>query len=217
MGVARQFEEQFAVESFTETFDRPAALYLLQHAEELNLSAVPDCLEEGERQKISPQEALEHLLHRAKRGNTLQVRYDKSPNDTNRTRRWYAKGRMSLQRLSKILRATLCKDLYIDLDFVNCGPTLLLILCQRHAIPCEWLSKVVEDRDNMLKEFEPFYTRDEAKQVRTPFPPVILLPSPLSSLLSIPPSSHSRVQIPSAPPRPGLSLPIYLFVPLLHS
>jgi len=159
------FEEQFAAEYFTETFDRQAALYLLQHSKELGLSAVPDQFVKGEHQVISKEESIQNMLQVAKGGNSLHVRYDKSTTDIDHTRRWYAKGKACLQRMSKKVRATLCRDLYIDLDFVNCGPTLLLNLCQKHTIPCDLLLEYVSNRDHLLQEFEPFYTRDEAKKV----------------------------------------------------
>jgi len=148
----KSFEDQFLCDSLSESFDRSAASYLLQHAKELGLPP-------------SEIDALGRLFQKAKNGNVLQVWYDKSRQDIEGTGRWFAKGMMSLQLLPKKVRATLCNKLYIDLDFVNCGPTLLLNLCQKHKIECTWLSKVVEDRDNMLKEFEPFMTRDEAKHV----------------------------------------------------
>jgi len=159
------FEEQFAAAYFTETFDRQAALYLLQRSKELGLSAVQDQYLKGEHQKISEEESIQNMLQVTKCGNTLHVRYDKSTTDVDRTRRWYAKGKACLQRMSKKLRATLCQDLYIDLDFVNCGPTLLLNLCQKYTIPCDILSEYVLNRDHLLQEFAPFYNRDEAKQV----------------------------------------------------
>ena len=151
-GTTKSFEEQFGTDYFSESFDRPAASYLLQNAKEIGLPP-------------SEIDALGRLLRKAKNGNVLQVWYDKGAKDIDRTGRWFAKGMMSLQRLPKQVRATLCKELYIDLDFVNCGPTLLLNLCQKHGLECTCLSKVVEDRDNMLKEFEPCLTRDEAKKV----------------------------------------------------
>jgi len=162
-----QFEEQFAAEYFTETFDRHAALYLLQRSKQLGLSDIQEQYLKDERRKISEAESIENILQVAKGGNTLHVRYDKSKTDVDRNRRWYAKGNACLQRMSKKLRATLCQDLYIHLDFVNCGPTLLLNLCQKYTISCDLLSEYVLNRDHLLQEFEPFYTRDEAKQVIT--------------------------------------------------
>ena len=55
--------------------------------------------------------------------------------------------------------------LYIDLDFENCGPTLLLNLCKWHGIEHRWIWDIVYNREHMLAEFQPAFTRDEAKDM----------------------------------------------------
>ncbi|MGB1607468.1 MAG: hypothetical protein ACPIOQ_82835, partial [Promethearchaeia archaeon] len=121
---------------------------------------------DDEFRKISPKDAIEKLLKHTPNGaNTLLVPYAKSPSDADHSGRWYAQGPASLQRLSKTLRSTLLHGLYIDLDFENCGPTLLLNLCKWHGIEHRWLWDIVHNRENMLAEFQPAFTRDEAKDM----------------------------------------------------
>ena len=151
----------------SEKFNRTAALYLLQHADESDLSELvaTNICDDGFR-KICPKEAIEKLLKQTPNGaDTLLVSYAKSQNDADHLGRWYAQGPANLQRLSRTLRSTLLHGLYIDLDFENCGPTLLLNLCKWHEIDHQWLWEIVHNREHMLAEFHPIFTRDEAKDM----------------------------------------------------
>ena len=163
----RSFEDTFGVPHMAEKFNRTAALYLLQHADELELSEpVPTYIWDDTFHKVCPKEAIEKLLKQTPNGgDTLQVTYAKGQNDTDHTGRWYAQGQANLQRLSKKLRSTLLQGLYMDLDFENCGPTLLLNLCKWHDIDHQWLWEIVHNREHMLAEFHPIFTRDEAKDM----------------------------------------------------
>ena len=163
----RSFEDTFGVPHMAEKFNRTAALYLLQHADELELSEpVPTYIWDDTFRKVCPKEAIEKLLKQTPNGgDTLQVTYAKGQNDTDHSGRWYAQGQANLQRLSKKLRSTLLQGLYMDLDFENCGPTLLLNLCKWHDIDFHWLREIVDNREHMLAEFQPFFTRDEAKDM----------------------------------------------------
>ena len=163
----RSFEDTFGAPHLSEKFKRTAALYMLQHADEFGLcEPVATNIWDNTFRKISPKEAIEKLLKQTPNGgDTLQVTYAKGPNDTDYSGRWYAQGQANLQRLSKKLRSTLLQGLYIDLDFENCGPTLLLNLCKWHDIDHQWLWEIVHNREHMLAEFQPFFTRDEAKDM----------------------------------------------------
>ena len=175
-GRQRSFEDVFGAPCLSETFDREAALYLYQHADELRLSdPVPVHCWDDKFPKASPQTHLHNLLKQAPDGqNCLQVSYAKGAQDTDHTGRWYAQGKANLQRLPKQLRATLVRGHYLDLDFENCGPTLLLNLCEQHEVGMnsalgtagfKWLRELVHNRESMLCEFGPCVTRDQAKHV----------------------------------------------------
>jgi hypothetical protein len=62
---------------------------------------------------------------------------------------------LRLQRMSKQLRDTLVKDLYTDIDAVNCGPTLLKCLAGRlvnQGVP--YLREYVAKRNNVIRDIE---------------------------------------------------------------
>lgn len=68
--------------------------------------------------------------------------------------RWFAQNPSSMQRTPKRVRGTVCKGLWIDLDFANCHPTLYLQLCEKKlpSVPCPHLRRYVKSRDAMLEE-----------------------------------------------------------------
>ena len=55
--------------------------------------------------------------------------YSKSKNSDG-DGRWFAKNMGSMQNMKRGIRHTICKGIWIDLDIVNCHPTLLLQLCK---------------------------------------------------------------------------------------
>ena len=170
----QSFEAIFGAPSMQESFKRPAALYLLQHADKFHLSEGVAIHTMHAFVTPSPKEVIQELLKQTPNGqNSFNVTYAKAKSDTENTGRWYARGLANLQQMPKKLRATLAQGLYMDIDFENCGPTLLFNLCHWHEIGknnvgtfgYEWLPKYVENRDNMLSEFAPFFSRDEAKKI----------------------------------------------------
>ena len=64
--------------------------------------------------------------------------------------RFYAKGAMSLGCLQKTIRGSLSANM-IDIDIVNCHPTIALNLCRQNSIPCPLLEQFVKDRDAFIK------------------------------------------------------------------
>ena len=67
----------------------------------------------------------------------------------------------------KEIRHTLLKDLYVDIDIVNCHPTLLYQMCKKNNIECEYLNQYINNRDNILNETMQFYdvSKDCAKRL----------------------------------------------------
>jgi hypothetical protein len=73
----------------------------------------------------------------------------------------------SLERLQNECRATLCKDLYYDIDIVNAQPTMLLQLVKRElGVHLTELAAYVENRDVILKNImeSEGINRDQAKE-----------------------------------------------------
>ena len=148
------FEDAIGASHLREPFNRKAALYLLEHADTVGL--------------IDDDKAYLHaLLRKAGKHDFLQSEYTKAYKDKNGKGRWHVHG-IGLQRMNKKLRATLCKGLWLDLDFVNCGPTLLLNLCKKLLMnkdDYECLVDYVTNREERLKTGVTNATRDEVKAV----------------------------------------------------
>ena len=135
-----------------EPFNRNAVIFMLQHADEIHL----------------PKEdlaSLDALLRKAGNSAFLLTNYTQGGNGG--CDRWNACG-VGLQGLQKKTRATICNGLWLDLDFVNCGPTLLLGLCRKYKLQEDeyrCLTDYVENREQRLTDGAPFVTRDDLKKV----------------------------------------------------
>ena len=70
-----------------------------------------------------------------------------------------------IQKLPKKVRGILCEGIYKDYDMKNAHPQILLYLCERRNIQCDYLKKYVNDREGVLNEFCEDYAvcRDMAK------------------------------------------------------
>ena len=60
---------------------------------------------------------------------SIKVTYTKASKANGRGR-WFAKHPGAMQGMKRQIRHTICKGLWIDLDFVNCHPVLLSKLCK---------------------------------------------------------------------------------------
>ncbi len=151
----KAFEAVFGIDSMVETFDRPAALYVLDHI----LPSEP----ESESRKKS-QKMIKKLLKQSKGQSFITVHYEKGTNAHDKGR-WYAKTPASMQHMPKRIRHTICQGLWVDLDFVNSHPTILLQLCQKLRMDCRYLEEYVRGRDEILIKMVQagVNNRDEAK------------------------------------------------------
>jgi Mg2+ and Co2+ transporter CorA len=169
-GQHTSFQDKFEEKFFTETFDRKAALFLqaqddqfFGHDGDSDHDALMVNEEDSIFERVSEQEYCRSFLVKSKNSDKIRVTYDKAFKDVAEDQRWFAKGH-SMQSCKSKLRATLCKDIYIDLDIENCGPTILEQLCKKHDIECSLLSDYVENREDKLSEFKPFLDRGQAKE-----------------------------------------------------
>jgi len=73
---------------------------------------------------------------------------------------------ISLTNLSRPIRHTIAKNM-IDIDMKNAHPCLVLWLCKRHGIACDFIEKYVLNRDEMLVDLQQGrgLTRDGAKKM----------------------------------------------------
>ncbi|MHA2252740.1 MAG: AAA family ATPase [Candidatus Kariarchaeaceae archaeon] len=75
---------------------------------------------------------------------TVGVKYNRSD-----CGRYYANN--SIQGFSKETRSRACRK-FTDLDFVNCGPTILSQMMKKIGVPCAFLDEYVANRNKYLKE-----------------------------------------------------------------
>ena len=84
---------------------------------------------------------------------TIAIKYNKSSKYPSKVGRWFCKSGLGIQSLPRIIRHTICKDLWIDLDFKNCHPVILQTLCIKYNIKCEILSYYISNRETLLNEW----------------------------------------------------------------
>ena len=138
------FKDTFGVDALKEPFNRKAALYLQEN--------LGDFIEDAAK-RADADDKIKKLLESSRGRDYNKVSYSKGKEalDGNKGR-WFAKTPGAMQYLSRSLRHTLCKELWIDLDFVNCHPTLLLGLCKRLGIVHRRLKRYVRHRERLLAE-----------------------------------------------------------------
>jgi len=64
-------------------------------------------------------------------------------------------------------RHALCKDIYVDVDMVNCHPSILSQICKQHKHPCPKLDKYVSSAKQYRSDIESYHqcSRDTAKRL----------------------------------------------------
>ena len=74
---------------------------------------------------------------------------------------------ISLGCKRRIIRHTLMKNLYQDIDMVNCHATILQQLCKSNEIACPQLDEYINNRDELLQSVKEDYNvdRDQAKKL----------------------------------------------------
>jgi hypothetical protein len=83
----------------------------------------------------------------------IKISYHKSKNYTSKLGRWFAKNGVGIQTFPRKIRHTICKGLYIDLDFKNCHPVILSTLCKNNNIECPYLNNYIENREILLAKW----------------------------------------------------------------
>jgi len=158
-------DDIFDMRPTSQTFARPAALYLHQNAK---MHGVP-----SESVKV-----LSNLLTPAWEmhdGRMTQVRYGESEKAThnagtlhvayvNTEDHWHAQGMTNLQSLDEKTLSTICQNQYIYLTIGFSHPLFLMNSCMVSGIECPFLEKTVFN-DN--EDFEPPTERNEANRAIT--------------------------------------------------
>jgi hypothetical protein len=133
--------------NFEERINEQRALWLLHN---FNEDMVKQNLPEAEQERFSCASIKKILLHYDKNGGINKVVYSKSPKDVNNILRDFASP--SIQGLPTTFRGFLCDGIMTDIDMVNCHPTILLNLCKKHNIECEYLENYCLNRKKLIAE-----------------------------------------------------------------
>ena len=75
-----------------------------------------------------PKIIIENYLKKSKNNDYVSVSYKKSTSSL-KDGRWFAEKSLSIQNLPRSIRHTICKNIWIDLDFENAHPKILESIC----------------------------------------------------------------------------------------
>lgn len=102
-----------------------------------------------------------------KKNDIICVGYKKCDVYETKIGRYFCNGSIGIQSLPRKIRHTLCKGIYIDLDFKNAHPTILHQLCKYYKIKTPYLDDYINNRDDILKYYMDTLKidKDEAKNM----------------------------------------------------
>eukprot|EP00798_Chlamydomonas_sp_ICE-L_P004699 gene4699-biopygen14889 len=123
----------------SEKFSVGALKYILSHWDSWNFR--PD----------TDKSCMYNLVERyiaAADGEVVTVKYSKQPHGHGRL---FAKRGVSMQYIAREIRNAIAHPFYVDLDFVNCHPSLLSQKCHRVGIPCPLLQHYCDHRADVLQ------------------------------------------------------------------
>ena len=94
----------------------------------------------------------------------LKVQYKKGK-DSNNLGRFFCKKKIGYQSLSRVIRHTISKNNWLDIDIVNAQPTILYNLCKKYNIKCPVLENYIKNREQTLSQLQEKYkiSREDAK------------------------------------------------------
>mmetsp|Transcript_33670 Transcript_33670/g.82778 ORF Transcript_33670/g.82778 Transcript_33670/m.82778 type:complete len:132 (+) Transcript_33670:72-467(+) len=118
---SEKFQLAFGTKSLREDFNRPAAIYLRDNIGQYI---------ENDESADKAMENIKNLLDNSMGASHIMVTYTKAKK-ADGDGRWFSKCMGSMQGMSRGVRQTICKDMWIDLDFVNCHQVLLSQLCKK--------------------------------------------------------------------------------------
>ena len=98
----------------------------------------------------NPKTIVTKYFNKFKDTSITPIKYKKTDKYATSLGRYFCNNSVGIQSLPRRIRHTICKGLYIDLDFKNCHPVILKQLCDKYEIKCPNLCKYVMNRDEML-------------------------------------------------------------------
>lgn len=163
IGKSLNFEQAFGNDFLIEKFNRRAVKFLLDNWQEYTSKFIH--YEADNDKEYDPKVILESYFKKSKGLDFNEVKYKKSMNSKT-DGRWFAEKSLSIQNMPRVIRHTICKNIWIDIDFKNCHPVILEYLCLHYHITCDFLHKYNCNREDMLNEIivKIGCSRDDAKR-----------------------------------------------------
>lgn len=160
----RTFKEVFHSDSLNETFNKPILIYILKNWDDFK-DKINNTNDNGDDNSYDCKTIIENYLKKSKNTNVVSVVYKKGSSSLKQGR-YFADKSLSIQNLPRCIRHSICKDIWIDLDFNNCHPNILQQLCKFYGVNCHYLSKYNKNRDDFLNQImvESNCSRDDAKK-----------------------------------------------------
>lgn len=153
--------------TLSEQIDTDALLKIISNFDELKHHFEKEPDEHGEESKYDMDTLkgilLKYYKSKKKNGNNINYGFVGKIKDG----RMFSKGSCSLQSLKKIIRHTLARDIYYDIDMKNAHPCILSQYCKKNEIECPMLDEYINDRDNTIYSLLKIYeniTYDEMKK-----------------------------------------------------
>ena len=125
------FKKSFGYTNLFEIINDKALLYIIN-----NWKQIEKQIDKDWDIDYKPKTIMTKYLNAYKKGNLISIKYKKSDNYDNKIGRFFCNGGVGIQSLPRMIRHTICKNLYIDLDFKNAHPTILKTLCEYYGIEC---------------------------------------------------------------------------------
>lgn len=141
------FKKSFGYSSLYEIHNDTVMTYLIN-----NWKQIEKQIDKDWDIDYKPKTIMTKYLKTYKKDNIINIKYKKSNNYDIKIGRFFCNDAIGIQSLPRVIRHTICKGLYIDLDFKNCHPTILRCLCQYHNIECKYLDIYVNNRDDILDD-----------------------------------------------------------------
>jgi hypothetical protein len=99
---------------------------------------------------VPPLRQLQDYLNACSPAGAITVRYARGRGRSEG--RQFAQGPLSMQSMPRSVRHTIAAPRYVDVDIVNCQPTIASQLCAAHGVPMPALDRYLADREQLLRE-----------------------------------------------------------------
>ena len=144
------FKKDFNTPKLYEIIQKARMAYILNNWKTFKKDLIsPDELKGS----YKPKTLLTKYYNIYKKDDIIAIGYRKCDVYETKIGRYFCNSSIGIQSLPRKIRHTLCKGLYIDLDFKNAHPTILKQLCDYYKIKTPYLDKYINNRDEILQDF----------------------------------------------------------------